>query len=68
MSDKIDISHEVKAICAKLYLEPKNVKRLDIYPAMVTAEVYLLNEHGSKYVDVESGLAAFETKSFSVAA
>lgn len=47
---KPNIHQHTAAICKKLGLEPNMVRRLDITPRSVTAEVYLADENGSKYV------------------
>jgi hypothetical protein len=45
-----NIHKHTAAICRKLGLEPKNVRQLTITPRSVEAEVYLVNEKGSKYL------------------
>ena len=61
----VDISEPVNEICTRLGLEAKNVARLDISPKDLQAEVYKLNEQGSKYVD-EDGDPAKERFVFEI--
>lgn len=54
----------VAEICRLLNLKPGNVRRLDITPKSVTAEVLRLNEHGYKYVDPETDAPAVDVRTF----
>jgi hypothetical protein len=63
--DKPDISKPIAEICDALGLVPGNVARLDMYPKCITAEVYRLNENGSKYIG-EDGAVAKDTQEFEV--
>jgi hypothetical protein len=65
MSEKLNIHENVSGICSQLGIEPALVRRLDVTPTSVTAEVYKRNEQGSKYVD-EDGEAAVEHFQFDV--
>lgn len=68
MSDKPNIYEPVSAICSLLDLgDPRNVRRLDITPTLVTAEVYELHDAGSKFVR-DDGSAAIEIRTVEVAA
>ena len=81
---KPNIHPHTAAICKKLGLEPNMVRRLDITPSGVIAEVYLADENGSKYMvptqealptdDVSADVSGFsrapaiETRTFEVTA
>jgi len=55
---------EIRSICEKLGLDYKLTARLDIYPDSVSATVFTPNEHGSPYVDLETGEVVTETLEF----
>ena len=64
---KPNIHQPVVAICEKLGLEPILVRSMEITPSSVTAQVFLTNEKGSKYIK-EDGNVALETREFKVTA
>jgi hypothetical protein len=66
VSELIDISEPLRSLCDTLGLTYENVGRLDIEPGLVRADVYLLNEQGAKYVDLEKNEAAMEKLAFKV--
>lgn len=66
MSDLIDIHEEIFALCRKLGLEPETVSEIVFRPADVTATVYLVNDHGQKYLADADGRPASETRAFKV--
>ena len=65
MPDKTNIHHEIFALCEVLKLVPMDVRRFEITPTKVVADVYLRNENGSKYVN-DDGDAATEVHEFQV--
>jgi hypothetical protein len=67
-TDRINVSKEVRAICALLDLDPRLVASLDIRPSTIEAVVFLTNEDGHKYVEGPNEIPAQETKRFEVRA
>lgn len=65
MSESIIITEPVREICARLGLDFKNVGSLSLTPSTAKAEVYLINESGSKYIR-DDGEVAKETRTFKV--
>lgn len=58
--DTVEIGEPIAEICARLGLEPKNVKEMIFTPRTLKATVYDLNESGSKYVTEEGEAASHE--------
>lgn len=63
---KPNIHTHTAAICKKLGLEAHMVRRLDITPSSVSAEVFLANDEGNKFI--KDGEVAIETREFEVTA
>lgn len=62
--DTVDISEPVATICETLGLDVNRVCRLDLEPGRAKAVVFRENEHGSPYIDTETGEAAQDTFEF----
>lgn len=66
MTDHIDIAAPIDNICRQLGLNPHHVRRLDITLDNATAEIYELNEHGSKFTSLATHEPVISTKTFDV--
>ena len=58
------IGREVRSLLSALGIEEdwSNVRKLEIYPREVLAEIYLLDGERSKYVNPETGEAATDVR------
>ena len=63
----INVHDEVFAICEKFDVVPEHVRRIELFPASATVEVYLIDANGSKYVDPLAGNVATESRTFDIA-
>lgn len=63
---RIDITRPVADICDALGIEPTRIRMLHITPGKLKAEVYDVDENGSKYVNRESGHVAVEAHEWNV--
>ena len=59
MTNRLDISAELRALTDKLGYEYNNVAQIIFKPGEVTADVFKVNENGAKYI--EGDKAARET-------
>lgn len=55
---------QTEEICRRLGLEPSLVAEVVLRPGSADVTLYQLNEHGSKFVDPETGRAATETREY----
>jgi hypothetical protein len=70
-NDRIDLSDPIREICERLReicerlgFKNTDVGHIDFTPGETTITVYLNNNHGSKYVDPDTGEVAMQTLTF----
>ena len=69
-SDPKDISDELKDLCDRIGINYDRLRRIDIVPGCVIAELFVEGEHGKKIdqdpLSPECGLPVVEFKRFAV--
>lgn len=66
MAERVNIGDQVFGICNALDIDPHRVSELVIKPSEVVATIYCVDQHGAKYVDIASGCAAVDVRTFQI--
>jgi len=66
MTDRINITVPVKALCDTLGVDYRNVKRITLEPRKASVEAYKVDDEGNKYVDTVTNEPAVETRDYLV--
>lgn len=68
---RIPLTEEVQSICEKLGVKYEDCRRIEIYPAHVMVEYYVLDDHGAKHIEMDEesqtfGLVVTEFKNYAI--
>lgn len=63
----VNVARSVAAICRRLQLEPRLVRRIELTPRHARVTLYKLNSEGNKYLDT-NGKPATELRMFEIKA